>query len=626
MRNMFFRRRRGRTFAVAFSTLAATILWVLPVVASAAGTRPLAIGSSCSTPPCLSPLKVIGGPAAAGLYGWGVATLADGSVLVGDYWNFRIQHYAKTGALLGTIIPPASNHLAPYGIAVDPNDGSIYFGDVDQGHDVEKYDANGNYLLTINRTDLVPFNYPARIAVASDSNVYISDMRAHRIDVVDKLGNPLFSWGGKGSGHGQFNSPRGLAFDSSDNLYVADNYNHRVQVFDKLGHYITQFGQAGTLPGQFGPLADLRGVAIDNVNGWIYVSDKAAGYVNKYDLRNNFNYLLRFGGYGSARGKFQNGPREITVDGDGNVWVGDLAGFRVQKFSGATGLPMLYEPNPPQPPPPGGFNGAMGISVDSAGNVWAADRYNQRVEEFNSAGALLLTFGHRGSGTDGMNYARAVATDPVDGSLYVDDTDAQMIKKYDANGNPLYSVGKFGTGQLQFNESQGLDVGTDRNVYIADSLNQRVQVMNSAGAFLYTFGTKGKGPGKFLQVRSVEYDSSDQTLWTVDDQRGVVSHFSNLGATPTLLGEFGSPGTADNQFAQPSDVEVDANYVYVTDGLTHNIKIWTKGGQFVQAYGGFGTGLGQFEGPYGIDFGPDGNLYVMEQQNNRIQVLSVATS
>jgi DNA-binding beta-propeller fold protein YncE len=186
-------------------------------------------------------------------------------------------------------------------------------------------------------------------------------------------------------------------------------------------------------------------------------------------------------------------------------------------------------------------------------------------------------------------------------------------------------VGVFGTGLGQFNEPQGIDVGPDGTVYIADSLNQRVQVLapNSCTPS-WAFGTKGTNPdGDFEFIRSVEYDPTDGSLWTADQTLGVVEHFSSTGQ---WLSSFGSKGTATDQFNQPSDIVLDGDYVFVSDTATHQIKIWTKQGQFIEAYGGHGTALGKFEGPYGMDFAPDGNLYVMEQQNDRIQILSVAVS
>ena len=61
----------------------------------------------------VTPVRIIGGSGHAGLYGWGAATLNDGSVLIGDYWNFRIQHYAKDGTFLGTLVGTDTKGVGP---------------------------------------------------------------------------------------------------------------------------------------------------------------------------------------------------------------------------------------------------------------------------------------------------------------------------------------------------------------------------------------------------------------------------------------------------------------------------------------------------------------------------------
>jgi DNA-binding beta-propeller fold protein YncE len=223
-----------------------------------------------------------------------------------------------------------------------------------------------------------------------------------------------------------------------------------------------------------------------------------------------------------------------------------------------------------------------------------------------------------------MNYDRAIAYDPNDNTIYVVDTDNQSIKKYNLSGTFICDVGVFGTGLGQFNEPQGISVAPNGTVYVADSLNQRVQVFSPNSCTpTSTFGSKGTGPGQFEFLRTVTYDPTDGSLWTADQILGEVEHFSGTGQ---YLGSFGSSGTGTNQFSQPSDIVLDGNYVLVSDTATHQIKIWTKQGVFLKAYGGFGTALGKFEGPYGMAFAPNGNLYVMEQQNDRIQILSVTLS
>ena len=78
------------------------------------------------------------------------------------------------------------------------------------------------------------------------------------------------SFGGFGSGNGQFHGAWGIAInDALDNLYIAETVNDRIQVFDSVGNYQFQFGSSGTGNGQFAGAFD---VAIGN-GGRIHVTD-----------------------------------------------------------------------------------------------------------------------------------------------------------------------------------------------------------------------------------------------------------------------------------------------------------------------------------------------------------------
>src|SRR5262245_20856476 len=69
------------------------------------------------------------------------------------------------------------------------------------------------------------------------------------------------TFGGSGSGAGQFLNPRALAVDPSGYVYVTDSDNHRVQKFDGAGNYVGQLGRQGLTDGQFNrPMA----VAVDS--------------------------------------------------------------------------------------------------------------------------------------------------------------------------------------------------------------------------------------------------------------------------------------------------------------------------------------------------------------------------
>jgi DNA-binding beta-propeller fold protein YncE len=554
----------------------------------------------------ITAVRQIGGSGHAGLYGWGAATMLDGSVLIGDYWNYRIVRYAKDGTPLGTVVPPADTHKDPYGIGVDPTNGDIYFGDVDGAATVDKYSAEGRFLLQFGAKGTGPnrFTYPSRVAVASDRTVYVADSLGATVSAHDPQGVERFSVSGS-----RLREPRSLAVDAADRIYVADAGLRLVQVFDRNLNWLASFG-SGLLK------ADLRGIAVDKAHGWVYVVDAGASRVYKFTTAGQL--LLSFGGEGTGPGQFSGGGRDLTVDGDGNVWVGDMPNFRVQKFS-PSGQFLDLAPDPPEPPPPGGFNEPRAVGVDAQGNVFVADTQNWRIQKFDATGAFSLQWGSRGTrgtGTTKFNYPKGLAVDRSTGAVYVCDTDNGQIKKYDNNGAFIWQVNAA-------KGSVGADVAPNGSLWVVDTVNARIlQFDATTGAKLRTIGSRGSGNGQFQYPTGVAVDT-DGSIWVTDTTRDTVQHLSATGA---YLGKVASTGTAVSQLQQGWDVEVLGNNVLVSDAATDQVKVWTKQGAFVTAFGGTGTALGQFQNPKGMDLTPDGRLFVEEQLGERVQELRVSLS
>jgi DNA-binding beta-propeller fold protein YncE len=567
----------------------------------------------------------------AGLYGWGATTLLDGSVLIGDYLNYRVAHYAANGTPLPDFYNNAGfgpNQIQiPYGMGTDPNSGAVYICDTIRGR-ILKASASGNYIMSwgTRGTGVNKYSYPSRAAVASDGRVFIADTWEHMIVIVrvdDAAGTAteLKTFGSFGSGPGQMKQPHGIAFSygaagvADDRLFVVDTNNKRIQVFDPNGTFVRSFGSAKTAGGQF--VGDLRGIAVDQNNDWVYVVDAAGNKIHKFTTGGQ--HLLSFGSKGQGDGQFSDGGREITVDGNGNVWVGDMPNFRAQVFS-PSGAFIREVPFPAKPPADGGFNAPRGVAVDPDGNIFVTDTYNQRIEKFAPDGTFLLKWGSRGRDQYAFNYPRLLAVDPRDGAVVVADTDNHRIKKYTNDGVFLWQVGGGGAQPLQFRNPHGVDVGPDGRIYVADTRNTRVQVLSPNGNFLYQFGS---GPGQFKYLRGIAVDV-DGTLWVVDSNRDIVQHFTNDGR---YLGKIGTKGLADNQFDNPFGVQADGTYVYVADTSTHKVKVWTDpatgDGTFVMAFGGRGTAAGKFIQPDGLYLGPSGTLYIADEGNDRISEWSV---
>lgn len=145
-----------------------------------------------------------------------------------------------------------------------------------KGHQVVKFSPDGEMLLVLGTPDMAGdppshLNSPLDVAVAANGDIFVAegDHSGNRVGRISKFssdGSFIKSWGGLGSGPGEFRVPHGLAFDGADRLFVADRFNNRIQIFDQDGNYLDEYRQ-------FGRPSD---VAIDQ-NGFLYAVDSESG-------------------------------------------------------------------------------------------------------------------------------------------------------------------------------------------------------------------------------------------------------------------------------------------------------------------------------------------------------------
>ena len=290
-------------------------------------------------------------------------------------------------------------HQPPYGIAVDPRNGDIYFSDVDSDATVDKYDQDGNFLLEFGGKGdgLGLFQYPSRVAVAPDGKVIVSDSRAEKLSVWDDSGNPLFEKQGQSWGTPTLGRPRGLALDGSGTLFVADALLQQVQVFqfnDTFTHftYVRSIGRPKDVPLTRASSAWICGASPWTTPGTRSTWSTPTPATWPSSASPPVPSCQYFGGNGTKIDQFSGGGRDVTVDGDGNVWVGDMPNFRAVKFS-PNGAFLQQIPDPVVLPPEGGFNQPRGASVDADGNVFVADTHDWRIQKFDAQGDFVTQWG-----------------------------------------------------------------------------------------------------------------------------------------------------------------------------------------------------------------------------------------
>ncbi|GBC75861.1 Serine/threonine-protein kinase PknD [bacterium HR07] len=121
------------------------------------------------------------------------------------------------------------------------------------------------------------FFEPQAIAVDGAGNVYVSDTGNHRIQKFDANGKFLLKWGRNGLAQGQFDVPRGLAFTKQGILLVVDQNNNRVQEFNADGTFVRQWGEQGNGEGELNAPQD---IAVDSA-GNIYIVELLNNRVQK---------------------------------------------------------------------------------------------------------------------------------------------------------------------------------------------------------------------------------------------------------------------------------------------------------------------------------------------------------
>lgn len=187
---------------------------------------------------------------------------------------------------------------------------------------VYAFDATGAMTATLGAGAL---KRPAGIASDAGGRVFVADVGAHQIILLDGAGAEITRLGERGTELGTFNYPTHLALDRQGRLYVSDTLNFRVQVFGPDLKPIRQIGRQGDLPGYF---AQPKGVAVDP-DGHVYVVDAQFEAVQLFTPEGQL--LLSVGREGRGPGEFWL-PAGIHIDAKGRVWIADSYNQRVQVF------------------------------------------------------------------------------------------------------------------------------------------------------------------------------------------------------------------------------------------------------------------------------------------------------
>ena len=259
-----------------------------------------------------------------------------------------------------------------------------------------------------------------------------------------------------------------------------------------------------------------------------------------------------------------------------------------------------------------------GIALNQSGEVVVTSSDRNCVSVFSPSGDKLRSyFGTEGSGQGQFMGPSGVAVDG-EGNILVADSNTHRVQKFTAKGQFLTAVGTKGSGPLQFNRVQDIEINTSNNkVYVVDYNNHRIQVLNSDLIFSNTFGKYGKNKGEFNYPYAIACDSTGN-VYVTDFGNFRIQVFTSTGK---FLRMFGSRGKGDGELNRPIGIALDVqDKVYVSENNNRRISVFTSKGQFVTSFGSEGKRPGEFAFPRGLVVDSNGVVYVCDLSNKRLQL------
>jgi sugar lactone lactonase YvrE len=263
-------------------------------------------------------------------------------------------------------------------------------------------------------------------------------------------------------------------------------------------------------------------------------------------------------------------PYGMALDSKGNLYVADQKVGAIFIFNTETREVELIKNKTHAH-----FVRIIGLAMDDDDRLFVSDPGLSHILVFNPKHEATDVI------TEGLVTPGGLAIDTENRLLYVSDVEQDQVLVYDADSLKLKR--RIGTGGKKhalttpgdFARPGGLAVDSDGNLYVADTLNDRVEIFDGDGTFIRTFGKAGDGPGYFSRPKGVAIDSDD--------------------------------------------------HIWVVDGMQDRVQVFNQDAQLLIAFGGHGLLPGMFQGIVGITIDKQNRVFTAEIYPGRVQQFRYVT-
>ena len=456
-------------------------------------------------------------------------------------------------------------------------------------------------------------------------------------------------------------TPQAVAADSNGTVYIADAGNGLLRKVSK--------GTITSIAGYTGYIYDLK---LDSA-GNLYVAGgnyaykvTPAGVISK--VAGNGSTTTFTGDGGPATSAGFSGIYALAIDSGNNLYICDANNNRIRKIT-PDGIVHTFAGGNGH-----GYGGDGGpataalldyprhLAVDAAGNVYVNDYNNNRVRKISSDGTIKTIAGSGvccsspdgGLATNAFLSTGPVTTDPS-GNVYVFDFLTNRVRRISPEGilQPYAGDGKEGfagdgdnASVARFSGVAGLGTDSSNNLYIADSNNERIRVVTSAGGVSTVAGRShfsgdgGPATAAILHRPAGVVQTADGSVYFTDRVNHRLRKIASDGAISTIAGTgdpgFGGDGgpavQATLYFPDSLTIDSAGNLLFVDQNQRRVRKITPAGiittvagnGDLAYSVDGSGALASGFAYITGIAADATGNIFLSEGVANRVKKINPA--